>query len=612
MFAELRRRNVFKVGAAYLLVAWLLAQVVSLFVPALQLPEWTVTLVALLLIVGFPVAVLLAWVYELTPEGVKRTEDVPAAESVTHITGRKLNYVIVGSVAVGLALVVAMSDLRNDDAAAPSGAEAGGQPPAATARPEPAARAPLENSIAVLPLDNLSPDPNNAYVAAGLHEEILNQLAKLRNLNVIARTSVTPYAESKPSIAEIARVLNVESIMEGSVRYAGSRIRVTTQLIDARTGAHLWSETYDREFDDIFAIESDIAMNVANALIVEFSLEEQAAIEAPLTASPEAYELYLQAREAIRTALPGSSQTAHQLLDRAIAIDPMFARAHATKAMLYSAALVNTTQGTGVAPEGREELERLTRASAQRALALDPVEPFARVVLRAANTLTWRWGDYVETLTPSEERVLEAAGLWVISWMGRHADAIRIAQRNVDLSPNDATARLLLGIVQAYAGDRAASVASIERSLELAPANPLARAWLAYDAVARGDDSRALDELRLLERMIGETPAIVFLPELAYAYARIGRSADAARFFAAIEERAAETDVGVGTWAVAYLAVGDEDEALRQLEIAAEKARNHEPDQGYLHLMNLRMNFLADPRLEEPRFAGVLSRIRGD
>jgi tetratricopeptide (TPR) repeat protein len=171
---------------------------------------------------------------------------------------------------------------------------------------------------------------------------------------------------------------------------------------------------------------------------------------------------------------------------------------------------------------------------------------------------------------------------------------------------------MFLGTVHAYAGDRSASIDSLNRSLEISAANPLSRAWLAYDEIALGNDADALAELQLLERMLGANRALVFLPELAYAYSRLGRRDDVARLFAEIEGRAAEVDVGVGTWAMAYLAMGDDAEALRRLEVAAEKARNHEPDQGYIQLMNLRMNFLADPRLEEPRFAEVLSRIRGD
>jgi tetratricopeptide (TPR) repeat protein len=420
------------------------------------------------------------------------------------------------------------------------------------------------------------------------------------------------YADTPLSIREIAAELNVETIMEGSVRYAGDEVRITAQLIDPVTGAHLWSEAYQRKIDDIFAIQADIAMNIANAIGAEFSLEEQNALETPPTSSPAAYALYLQANDQFRAALLGSTEAALALLNRALVIDPEFARAYAAKATLYASLFVNTVQATAVAAEDRVALERQVRENAERALVLDPDLAEARLALRGINIVTWRWANYAETLDAAEERALQGPQLWVLSWMGNHAAALRIAEQVHELSPNDPAPSMFLGIVQAYAGDRAASVANINRSLELAPANVLAHAWLAYDAVALGDDAEALAELALLERMLGGDRPIVFLPELAYAYSRLGRDDDVARLFAEIEMRAVEVDVGAGTWAMAYLAAGDEDEALRWLEASAEKVRNHEPDQGYLHLMNLKMNFLADPRLEEPRFAEALGRIRGD
>jgi TolB-like protein len=606
VWAELRRRNVFRVGGLYLATAWIFSQVGDVVAQTFDAPAWPMRMLLVLLALGFPVAVVLAWLFELTPDGLKLTRDVPEGVSLRRETGRRLDYALIGM--IGLLVVVLIADNWLLPGRTPTAVVAAIPSPA----PAVAAGGVLPNSVAVLPLENLSPDPNNAYVAAGLHEEILNQLAKLRSLNVISRSSVLGYAENRPPIAEIARALNVQSIMEGSIRYAGGRIRVTTQLIDSGTGAHLWSETYDREFDDIFAIESDIAMNVANALAVEFSLEEQAAIEALPTSSPEAYALYLQALDVWRSNLSGAGALAHDLLDRAIALDPSFARAYAVKAQAYNAALINTVQGTAVAPEGRQALERLAREHAERALLLDPAEAVARIALRGSNVIAWRWTDYVDTLSPAEERELSGPTVWVVSWLGRHTNAVRIARANATLNPGDDLTHQDLGIVLAYAGDRAASTASFEQALTLSPLNPLPRAWIAYNRVATGDASGALQDLQLLERALGPNPAIVFLPELAYAYSRVGRTEDAQRLFAAIESRAATTDVGAGTWAMGHLAIGNEAEALRQLEIAAEKARNHEPDQGYIMLMNLRMNFLADPRLDEPPFATILSLIRGD
>jgi TolB-like protein/Tfp pilus assembly protein PilF len=617
LFAELKRRNVVKVGVAYLIVAWVLAQAAGLLLPAFEAPAWIFRVIVLLLAIGFVISLFVAWVYELTPEGVKRTEEVPQAQSITHLTSQKLNFVIIGALVLALAFVVVDGYVLTDSGAPPTASataseSAASNAAAAPAPPAPSVRSALPNSVAVLPFANLSPSEDNAYFAAGIHEEVLNYLAKLSALNVIARTSMMRYADTQLTMREIADELNVETIMEGSVRYAGNEVRITAQLIDPATGAHLWSEAYQRKIDDIFAIQADIAMNIANAIGAEFSVAEQESIETPPTSSPAAYALYLQANTRFRTAELGSTDAALALLDRALAIDPEFAHAYALKAQVYASMFVNTVQATGVSAEERAPLEARIRDNAERALALDPDLAEARVALRAVNLVTWRWANYAETLDAAEERVLGAAMLWVLSWMGNHTAAQRIAEQLVALSPNDTGPHMFLGIVRAYAGDRAASIESLNRALALAPANPLARAWLAYDAIALGNDAEALAELQLLERTLGADRALVFLPELAYAYSRLGRRDDVVRIFTELEARATEVDVGVGTWAMAYLATGDEAEALRQLEAAAEKARNYEPDQGYLHLMNLRMNFLADPRLEEPRFAEVLSRIRGD
>ncbi len=256
VWGELKRRNVVKVAVAYAIVRWLLIEVSSVIAPAMNLPDWATSLVVFFVILGFPLALVLSWADEITPEGMKRSHEVPATESVAHVTGRKLDFAIIGALVLALGFVVYNYVLEDSEVAVGI----------------------LPNSVAVLPFENMSVDPEEAFYASGIHEEILNQLVKLSALNVIARTSMQQYANTEKSIPEIARELNVETVMEGSVRYAGGQIRITAQLNDGITGAHLWSETYTRDFDDIFAIESDVAMNVANALEAEFSLEEQASI----------------------------------------------------------------------------------------------------------------------------------------------------------------------------------------------------------------------------------------------------------------------------------------------------------------------------------------------
>jgi TolB-like protein len=613
-WGELRRRNVVKVAVAYAIVGWILVQVAATLFPALQLPQWTVTLVAALIVIGFPVALLLSWAYELTPEGIKRTKEVPLAESVTHLTGNKLNYIVTALLVLAVAFMAVDNYVLNDSdaissepAAASAGAPA--EPPI-PATPE-TSQAAMPNSVAVLPCDNFSTDPENAFFAASLHEELLNQLFKLRNMNVIARTSVLQYAGVARPIPEIAKELRVESVMECSVAYGEGRIVISAQLIDGNTGLHIWSDRYNREFEGVFDIQADIAMNVANALRAEFSPAEQQDIEQAPTSNPTAYALYLRARNAIETP-EVDREAAHSLLDRAIAIDPRFARAYGEKAMLYATALGNNTLGSGVSAEDRAALIAQVNSYGEQALAIDPQEVRARAALRSIYIPQWRWSEYRAALEPADLDTLTASNLWVFSWMGDAAEAVRLSRRIVEVNPNLPAARIGLGVVLAYDGQREEADKAFAEALRIDPTQALALHWRAINAIAAGDGDRGLRQLRTLEQLIGENRLTVFLPELAYAYSRVGQQADVERIVTELEARGDEQEVGVGTWAMASLAAGDEERALELLEAAAEKAANHDADLGLVALMNLRMNALNDPRLEEPRFVSVLARIRGD
>jgi TolB-like protein/Flp pilus assembly protein TadD len=599
-WARVREHKVIQWGVAYLGAALALAHGQELVGHAFRWPDVVNRIFMLALIAGLPIALTLAWYH-----GHKGLRGISAGE-LTIISV----LVLIGAVFFTAALRPSAEQAA--DAAVPEVADVAGAGALSEGARATQGSDVLPNSVAVLPFENLSPDTDDTYFAAGIHEEVLSELAKLRNLNVISRTSVARYANTDLSIPQIAAELRVGTVMEGSVRYASNRVRIAAQLVDAVSDRPLWSDVYERDFADVFAIQADIAMNIANALQAEFSVAEQQAIEREPTSSPAAYALYLEARSVMRSAVPGAIEAAHTMLDRAIAIDPEFGRAYGFKAELYSSSFVNTVQGTAVAAEGRTELQNRVREYAQRAIALDPTDPDARAALRSMNIVTWNWSDYTRALEPGDEVNLTNTGLWIFSWMGEQAQAVRIGERAAELSPNELGAHFSLGIVYAYAGDRAASIRSLGRASELAPSNPLARAWLAYAAVALGNPADALADLELVEQLLGDNRSTVFLPELAYAYARIGRADDARRLFEEIQALGNQSEIGAGTWPLAYLAIDDEEQALRWLEAVAEKARNHEPDQGYLNVMNLKMNFLADPRIEEPRFAEVLSRIRGD
>jgi TolB-like protein/cytochrome c-type biogenesis protein CcmH/NrfG len=301
-FAELKRRNVYRVAAGYAVVGWLAIQVAATVVPALHLPGVITSAVVFVAMLGFPVALVLAWAFEVTPAGIKRTGEIGPNESVPRRTGRKVAALIATAAIVASGLFAWQLFRANAISAA-------------------------GKSIAVLPFQNLSDDKQNAYFADGVHDEILTTLAKVADLKVISRTSVMQYRDNATrKLPEIAQALQVAHVLEGSVQRVGNRVRVTAQLIDARSDAHLWAERYDRDLADVFAIQTEIAQKITQQLRAVLSPTEQAALQAKPTADIAAYELYLRAKEIERAGRSTRESLTQQiaLLDQAVAQDPAF------------------------------------------------------------------------------------------------------------------------------------------------------------------------------------------------------------------------------------------------------------------------------------------------
>jgi len=379
---ELRRRNVFKVAGAYALLAWLIVQVASVVFPPLQLPEWTVTLVTVLLIIGFPLAIFLAWAYELTPSGVQPTQQAGANAPGYTGSGARMNYVLGGLLVLALGFIAVDKTLLSP---AGSSREADGT-----------------IWLAVLPCDNLSPDRNGPDYAPGLHDELLNRLALIRNLHLTSRTSVLRYADpaTRPSIPEIGSALRVDAIMECTVTQAGRNLRLTTQVIDVSKDTHLWSGSYPADISDLdamFETEAQIAMDVANAVSVQFFETEIEQIKKTRTRSPEAFESYLAALGL------GLLQPARQLalFDEALALDDEFVDAWVAKGVAHSF-LAFISPGTQVA----EELQR-SREALDRARALAPMN--VRVIAATAGLLgnTGHWIEAEEEFARAFELGLE-------------------------------------------------------------------------------------------------------------------------------------------------------------------------------------------------------------
>jgi TolB-like protein len=422
-FAELKRRRVGKVAIAYGAIAWAVTEASSVVVPALHLPEWLVTAIVVFLLVGFPVAMILAWVFDVGPQGIERTEPLARESKSTQIKLRAAYAAVVLLLMAGLGYLLYERGLGRAQANEP------------------------HDSVAVLPFTNLSGDPARDYFSDGMSEELLNLLARIPGLKVASRTSSFAYKGRNLDIREVGRELGVETVLEGSVRQSGEQVRITAQLIDAETGFHLWSATYDRRLEDIFQVQDEIAAAIVDRLRIELAPQEQALAmrdKAP-TQNVEAYELYLQGRAAWKRRGADNLKQAIDLYQRALGGDPGFARAHAALASAY-VVLPGYTQEEG----DEERLLPMAEAAARQALSIDPKIGEAHAVLAQMNA---QRGDLLDaesgfffaiSLEPNEPTPHHWYSL-LLSGVGRLEQALEQAQRAHELDPTSAVIALNLG-----------------------------------------------------------------------------------------------------------------------------------------------------------------------
>ena len=589
---EIKRRKVFQVAVVYAVVAWLLIQIVDVLNDPLNLPSWLDTVVVVLLAVGFPVAVILAWAFDLTPGGVVRT---PA------------------------------SDVDTETGAPVSASHQPIQSPAQTSSSLPAGSIELRpeilrNSVAVLPLENLSPNPDDAYFAAGIHEEILNYLTKIKDLSVIARTSVKKYVGTDKSIAEIAGELGVGTVMEGSVRYAGGRVRVTAQLIDAATENHLWSEVYERDLADVFAIQADIAAKIADALEAEFSLAERDSIETlPTTGSSEAHALYLKSQALFGqgdtaiavTAPPSIRATIQSTLDQAIELDPEFAHPYALKAILYAVSKIYDPIREKDWLSRCAELEELVRLNAGKALMLNANLGLPHFALALNHQFNWRGAQAREAyeraleLRPNDSNLLG----WysTFEWFTeefRHA--IRLGEKAIALDPGNSYLYMFLGEAFHAAGDYRAAADIIEKFSTISPDSAVAYVHRGMPEIALGNEARALEGLRLADQLMpDEAPPAIHI-HLAYGYARSGQPEDAKRVIAKVENMIGDRFVDPIVWVWRHLATGDPRQALQWLTKAVERPEYRQEVfvRGFI-----KQNSWVDPILDQPEFVAMRNRL---
>jgi adenylate cyclase len=479
LIEELKRRNVIRVGLAYVVIAWLLLQVADVVLNNIDAPGWVFRAILLVLALGFALAVFFAWVFELTPEGLKKETEVDRSKSVTHATGRKLDFVTMGLMALALGYF-ALDKFAGDDPSTAATTDHGATAAASKAQAERVspiteqanaspgnsgtAVTPPTRSIAVLPFVDMSPEGDQAYLSDGIAEELLNLLAQISELQVAARTSSFSFKGKDVQIADVARELRVAHILEGSVRKAGNRVRITAQLIKADDGYHLWSETFDRTLDDVFAIQDEISAAVVSALKIKLL----GAVPKSVEVNPEAYALYLQGlyfRERRTQKDWENSTLAYQ---QALDIDPDYAAAWAGLSMV-----LGSQAGQGYIDLREGYLQ--ARSAAQKALTLDPnlAEAHAAMGLIQLN-YDWDW-DSTEVsfqraldLAPGDARILAQMGI-LQRYLGELANSVEMNERAVALDPLSLNGYHQLGLALTWGGELDEAMAVYDHLLTLQP-----------------------------------------------------------------------------------------------------------------------------------------------
>jgi TolB-like protein/Flp pilus assembly protein TadD len=578
-FGELKRRNVYKVAVAYAIVGWLLVQVATQVFPFLEIPNWVVRLVIALVVIGFPIALVIAWAFEATPEGIKRTE---IADTMPATATRKkhawIYIVIVGALlSVGL-FMLGRYGFRNASSAA-------GELPA--------------KSIAVLPFDNLSRDPDNAYFAEGVQDEVLTRLAKVADLKVISRTSTQHFKSAPDNLPQIAKQLGVTNILEGSVQKANDQVRVNVQLINALTDAHLWADTYDRKLIDIFSVESEIAKTIADTLQAKLTGSEKTAISKEPTGNPEAYELYLKGRFFWNKRTADDLRRSIDYFNQAIAKDPNYALAYAGLAQAWKL----LPAFNGGAPQ---DCFPQAESAAKKALAIDDTLSDAHAALASLKGLNGF--DYAGAIK-EYERALQlnpndaTAHQWfandTLANIGQNEREVAELKRAVELDPLSLIINANLGWAYIHLGRLDEAITQLRKTVEMDAAFYYARYALALALELKGAIPEAIAEY---QKTINITEDPVPLGMLGRLYAMHGRKDEAQQILQQLRQRREQRYTAAYSLALVYLGLGDRTEALNWLE---QGYRDHD---GF-NIGPIRVDPLLAPLHGDPRFEALAEKI---
>src|SRR5436309_654750 len=577
-FSELKRRNVYKVAVAYAVVGWLLVQVTTQVFPIFEIPNWASRLIVLAIIIGFPIALVIAWAFELTPQGLKRTEDVDLAAQGSRKSHAWIYVVIVGALlSIGL-LMLGRYGFREKNSSTV-------ELPA--------------KSIAVLPFDNLSEDKSNAYFAEGVQDEILTRLAKVADLKVISRTSTQHFKSAPDNLPQIAKQLGVMNILEGSVQKANDQVRVNVQLINALTDAHLWAETYDRKLTDIFAVESEISKTIADTLQAKLTGSEKISIAKVPTANTEAYELYLKGRFFWNKRTGADLKRAIDYFNQAIAKDPNYALAYAGLADSY------TLLSVFGAASPQDSIPQ-ARVAVKKALELD--NTLAEAHASSGRILSGYDYEFERAIAEFERAIqlnpnYATSYHWIsngpLTARGEFDRAITEGKRAVELDPLSMIDNADLGQVYFYARRYDEAISQVGKAIEIDPHSYLAHFYLGQIYQVQGHLTKAIAEYQKAVELDDDPQALAYLGQ---AQARIGQRDEAQKILARMTEEAKSRYVSAYSFALMFIALGDKERAIDALERAYREGAAND-------IITIRVDPMLEDLRGQPRFEAPAEKI---
>ena len=584
-FLELKRRNVYKVAVAYAVVAWLLIQAASIFFPAFDAPPWVMKIFIIVIVFGFPVALIFSWAFEITPEGIKLESEIEPNKSIKLRSGRKIVAVTIALGVVAAGLFVYQLVLQRSITT----------PTASAARTEASTVAP-NKSIAVLPFVNLSADKNDEYLSDGMTEELLNVLTKVKSLHVPGRSSSFAFKgkNEEDIFRKVGEQLHVNAVLEGSVRKAGDKLRITAQLINVADGFHLWSDTYDGDMKDILAVQSDVARRVVEALQVQLGVDEARALAKKPTENPEAHRLYLLGRYHFAKFTRAGWTNAIRSFEQALQVDPNFALAYCGLADTYGWAGGQTLPGREA---WAKEME-----FAQKALALDP--NLAEAHLAMGTALFSVLGPYASEneldraveLNPNQPLIYDQYG-WTFSEMGRFDEAIAAEKKALELDPLSTFLNIDLAFFLYWARRYDEALVQIRKTLELDPNNGFAHSILGWCLIWKGNKADAIAEFQKATTL---DDLSWYISSLGYAHAVAGDRAKAEQILLKLDELAKQRYVSPANRAAVYLGLDEKGKALDWLEQAYE---DRDPIFWWIQEQ------LYDSVRNEPRFQALMKKI---